>query len=155
MSEEEEKRVVDGYHKPEEISITVTDPQTVEQNGKNLYTTYLISTETNFPQFKKGEFSVRRRYSDFVWLRERLKDTVEKSRKGKSKGGSIPLLPGNTLSSFLGPGRFDPDFIKDRRAGLAKFINSVANHVICRFDTGLHSFLQDSDDDWQKTKEGS
>eukprot|EP01089_Gocevia_fonbrunei_P010955 TRINITY_DN23994_c0_g1_i1.p1 TRINITY_DN23994_c0_g1~~TRINITY_DN23994_c0_g1_i1.p1 ORF type:complete len:174 (-),score=29.07 TRINITY_DN23994_c0_g1_i1:87-608(-) len=150
-----EPRIAGDYQEEEYISITVTEPQDIEVGGKKIHTTYLITTETTFPQYKTKEFSVRRRYSDFVWLRAKLKDTMERSKKGKNKGGTIPFLPGNTLSSLVGSGRFDPAFIEERRQGLERFIISVANHVICRFDTGLHAFLQDSEEDFEQVKQSS
>ena len=67
---------------------------------------------------------------------------MEESPKGRKKGGTIPPLPGNTFSSLLGSGRFDEQFIEERRQGLEQFLNSVANHVICRFEASLHAFLQ-------------
>eukprot|EP01088_Endostelium_zonatum_P005392 TRINITY_DN17001_c0_g1_i1.p1 TRINITY_DN17001_c0_g1~~TRINITY_DN17001_c0_g1_i1.p1 ORF type:complete len:154 (-),score=41.04 TRINITY_DN17001_c0_g1_i1:49-510(-) len=148
---EEKREEISDYQEVEEITIHVSDPKEQDQDGKK-YTTYLISTTTNFPQYKTTEFSVRRRYSDFVWLRAKLKDAMEKSKKGKNKGGTIPNLPGNTFSSLLGGGRFDAAFIEERRSSLERFINSVSNHVICRFDSGLHSFLQDTDEDFEKFK---
>ena len=40
--------------------------------GKTRYTDYEIRMRTNLPVFKQKESSVRRRYSDFEWLRNEL-----------------------------------------------------------------------------------
>jgi len=144
---EKKKPDVEGdYQEPEFITITLTAPLTHEVAGKK-YTTYQINTSTTFPEYKETTFCVRRRYSDFVWLRNHLIQRMEESPKGRKKGGTIPQLPGNNFSSFLGmSGRFEPEFIEERRQGLESFLNSVANHVICRFEAALHAFLQDQND---------
>lgn len=103
--------------------------------------------KTSFPEYKDTHLQVRRRYSDFVWLRNHLKKKMEESPKGKKKGGTIPNLPGDSFVSLFGPGRFEDDFIEERRKGLEIFINSVSNHVICRFEEALHTFLQDPSED--------
>lgn len=42
-------------------------------------------------------------------------------------------------------GRFEPDFIEERRKGLEHFLTSVVNHPWARFEEGLHKFLEDQD----------
>ena len=41
-------------------------------NGKNAFTDYEVKVRTNLPVFRLKESSVRRRYSDFDWLRAEL-----------------------------------------------------------------------------------
>ena len=40
--------------------------------GRKRFTDYEVKLNTNLPIFKKKELSVRRRYSDFEWLRNEL-----------------------------------------------------------------------------------
>jgi len=62
----ESKRSDDKYAVPDMIDIVVSDPVTKEdEEGKQLYTTFLITTHTNLPEYKNDSFSVRRRYSEF------------------------------------------------------------------------------------------
>lgn len=42
-------------------------------------------------------------------------------------------------------GRFDEEFIEQRRKGLEEFLNSVVNHPFSRFEKKLQEFLQDQD----------
>eukprot|EP01126_Amoeba_proteus_P060597 TRINITY_DN802_c0_g1_i1.p1 TRINITY_DN802_c0_g1~~TRINITY_DN802_c0_g1_i1.p1 ORF type:complete len:145 (-),score=10.67 TRINITY_DN802_c0_g1_i1:125-559(-) len=127
------------YQLPEFIYCTVLDPQTQrDESGKPIFTTYLVSTETTFPQYSSRTFSVRRRYNDFVWLRNHLERKMEQ----KGKRLTIAELPGDTVMSWLGPGRFEPDFIESRRKALATFLTSVVNHPWARFEEGLHKFLE-------------
>eukprot|EP01129_Flabellula_baltica_P011919 TRINITY_DN5303_c0_g1_i1.p1 TRINITY_DN5303_c0_g1~~TRINITY_DN5303_c0_g1_i1.p1 ORF type:complete len:103 (+),score=26.91 TRINITY_DN5303_c0_g1_i1:235-543(+) len=97
--------------------------------------------ETNLPDYEYPEYSLRRRYSEFVWLRKHLKSQLD----AKGKRLSLPDLPGNTISSFFGPGRYEADFIESRRQGLESFLQSIVRHPWARFEKGLHSFLQDPD----------
>jgi len=117
----------------------VKDPKTIEENGKKLYTLYTITTETNFKDYPGKQFVVTRRYSDFVWLKTVLNEKLEKEKEG----GTIAALPGDTVGSFLGFGRYDAAFIEERRKGLQEFLNSVANHIVTRFEKRLHNFLTD------------
>lgn len=83
---------------------------------------------------------------------------VRDQMEEKGKRLSIAELPGNTLSSFLGlSGRFDKDFVEERRKGLQVFMVSVVNHPWARFEEGLHKFLEDEKFtmDWDTTKKGS
>lgn len=57
--------------------------------------------KTTFPEYKQKEFSVRRRYKDFAWLRNHLKDKLNE----KGKRLTLANLPGNTVGSFVGYGR--------------------------------------------------
>ncbi|CAG9837971.1 unnamed protein product [Diabrotica balteata] len=74
--------------------------------------------KTNLPVFKVKESSVRRRYSDFEWLRNELE------RDSKIV---VPPLPGKAWKRQLpfrgDDGIFEEDFIEDRRKGLEVFIN--------------------------------
>jgi len=131
---------MDPYERPEFIFVNVVEPLTINgDDGKPLYTTYQINVETNLPSYNASKFFVRRRYNDFSWLRNHLKTELDK----KGKRLTIPDLPGNTLMSFFGPGRFDPEFIEERKKGLELFLNSVVKHPWARFEKGLHQFLQD------------
>ncbi|MEQ2290480.1 Sorting nexin-3, partial [Ameca splendens] len=75
---------------------------------------------TNLPIFKLKESSVRRRYSDFEWLRAELE------RESKVV---VPPLPGKALFRQLpfrgDDGIFDDSFIEERRQGLEQFLNKT------------------------------
>eukprot|EP01120_Amphizonella_sp_Union-15-10_P008967 TRINITY_DN3311_c0_g2_i1.p1 TRINITY_DN3311_c0_g2~~TRINITY_DN3311_c0_g2_i1.p1 ORF type:complete len:152 (-),score=34.80 TRINITY_DN3311_c0_g2_i1:136-591(-) len=146
MSEEKnktKKKKVDGdYQVPEQIAIIVGDPIThTDASGKYSYTDYKVTTNTNMPGYIASEFSVRRRYKQFVWLRAHIKQKLDE----KGKRLTIPELPGNTLSSFFGSGRFEKEFVEERRKKLEEFLNSVVNHPWARFEEGLHKFLEEQD----------
>ncbi|PKU46047.1 sorting nexin-3 [Limosa lapponica baueri] len=94
--------------------------------------------ETNLPIFKLKESTVRRRYSDFEWLRNELE------RESKVV---VPPLPGKALLRQLpfrgDDGIFDDSFIEERKQALEQFINKVAGHPLAQNERCLHMFLQD------------
>lgn len=91
---------------------------------------------TNLPVFKAKECSVRRRFSDFDWLRSELE------RDSKIV---VPPFPGKALSRQLpfrsDDGIFEEEFIEERRKGLEDFINKVAGHPLVQNEKCLHMFL--------------
>ncbi|KYQ90748.1 hypothetical protein DLAC_09385 [Tieghemostelium lacteum] len=137
--EKKPKKIDGDYQEPEYISITITDPVRIDE-----YISYKVTTSTTFPEYKEREFIVRRRYKEFVTLREHLKQKLAEKPKA-IKFGELYPLPGNNLSSLFGQGRFEADFIEERRKGLEQFLNSVANHNYFRFVPFLHRFLQEKD----------
>uniref|UniRef100_A0A3P8WRK1 Sorting nexin 3 n=1 Tax=Cynoglossus semilaevis TaxID=244447 RepID=A0A3P8WRK1_CYNSE len=112
----------DAYGPPSNfLEIDVSNPQTIGV-GRGKYTTYEVRLKTNLPIFKLKESSVRRRYSDFEWLRAELE------RESKVV---VPPLPGKALIRQLpfrgGDGIFEDSFIEERRQGLEQFLN---NHLL-------------------------
>ncbi|XP_034017748.1 sorting nexin-3 [Thalassophryne amazonica] len=128
----------DAYGPPSNfLEIDVINPETVGL-GRGRYTTYEIRLKTNLPIFKLKESCVRRRYSDFEWLRAELE------RESKVV---VPPLPGKALFRQLpfraDDGIFDDSFIEERRQGLEQFLNKVAGHPLAQNERCLHMFLQE------------
>ncbi|EDO38324.1 predicted protein [Nematostella vectensis] len=128
----------DAYAAPANfLEIDVVNPET-HGVGKKRYTDYELRMRTNLPVFKQKESSVRRRYSDFEWLRSELE------RDSKIV---VPALPGKALKRMLpfrgDDGIFEDEFIEDRRQGLEAFINRVAGHPLAQNEKCLHMFLQE------------
>ncbi|KAM3720588.1 Sorting nexin-12 [Dirofilaria immitis] len=119
------------------LEIEVINPIT-HGVGKMRYTDYEIRLRTNLPIFKHKESSVRRRYSDFEWLRGELE------RDSKIV---VPPLPGKSLKRQLpfrsDDGIFEETFIEKRRKGLELFVNKVAGHPLAQNERCLHIFLQE------------
>ncbi|MBN3311105.1 sorting nexin-3 [Amia ocellicauda] len=128
----------DAYGPPSNfLEIDVSNPQTVGV-GRGRFTTYEIRLKTNLPIFKLKESKVRRRYSDFEWLRNELE------RESKVV---VPPLPGKAIFRQLpfrgDDGIFDDSFIEERRQLLEQFLNKVAGHPLAQNERCLHMFLQD------------
>jgi sorting nexin-1/2 len=73
------------------LKVSVTDPVKMG-NGVQAYVSYRVITKTNMPEYRGPEKIVIRRYSDFVWLHERLAE--------RNKGIFIPPLPEKNARSF-------------------------------------------------------
>ncbi|XP_031549434.1 sorting nexin-12-like [Actinia tenebrosa] len=128
----------DAYAVPANVlEIDVINPET-KGIGKKRYTDYEVRMRTNLPVFKLKESNVRRRYSDFEWLRSELE------RDSKI---IVPPLPGKALKLQLpfrsDDGIFEDEFIEERRQGLESFINKIAGHPLAQNEKCLHMFLQD------------
>jgi sorting nexin-3/12 len=76
------------------------------------------------------ESTVRRRYSDFEWL----KDALER----ESQRVNIPTLPGKVFTN-----KYSTEVIEARRAGLERFIQIVAGHPLIQTGSSiLAPFMQ-------------
>ncbi|KAJ2746327.1 Sorting nexin-3 [Coemansia sp. BCRC 34301] len=121
----------DQYGVPENfLEIYVGMPEThTTKDGR--YTDYKIECVTNIPLFKMKRSEVRRRYSDFEWLRDML--TRESDRV------NIPPLPGKVFIN-----RFEDAVIKSRVDNLQRFLQIVAGHPLLQTGSKvLIPFIQD------------
>ena len=84
--EEEEEESGDTF----ELDITVANPEKVGE-GMSSYISYSIKTKTTMPDFKRPETTVRRRFSDFLGLHQRL------AEKHINKGRIVPPAPEKSM----------------------------------------------------------
>ncbi|TFY75947.1 hypothetical protein EWM64_g8067 [Hericium alpestre] len=108
--------------------ITVDDPQKVGDPIRG-YTMYTVHTRTTSALYAKPTFSVLRRYSDFLWLYETL--------SANNPGVVVPPVP--EKNPF---GRFDDQFVAQRRLALQNCITKIANHPVLMKDQDLKLFLE-------------
>ncbi|XP_022652767.1 sorting nexin-3-like [Varroa jacobsoni] len=128
----------DAYAAPANfLEIDVSNPIT-HGVARKRYTDYEVRMKTNLPVFKLKESVVRRRYSDFEWLRSELE------RDSKIV---VPPLPSKAWKRQLpfrqDEGLFEDEFIEERRRSLETFINKVAGHPLAQNERCLHMFLQE------------
>jgi len=117
------------------FEVIVTNPAK-QGDGMSAFITYTIITKTNFPQYSQSdmsEFSVVRRYKDFLWLYEEL--------QANFKGIIIPPIPEKNAL-----GRFQTEFVEQRRGELEKFLNRVAKHATLQASASLQTFLEAPDE---------
>lgn len=122
------------------LSVSVTDPVKLG-NGVQAYISYRVITKTNFPEYQGPEKIVIRRYSDFVWLRDRLFE--------KCKGIFIPPLPEKSAVEKF---RFSAEFIEMRRQALDVFVNRIASHHELRQSEDLRTFLQAEEETMERLR---
>ncbi|XP_010885889.4 sorting nexin-30 [Esox lucius] len=118
-----------------DLFVTVDDPRK-HVSTMETYITYRVATKTTRVEFDLPEYSVRRRYQDFDWLRSRLEDSQPTHL--------IPPLP----EKFVMKGvvdRFSEEFVETRRKALDKFLKRVADHPVLSFNEHLNAFLSAKD----------
>jgi len=121
--------------KPEDAAshITVSDP-VQHSEGVNKYTSYRVDVRPQGNDLSQTQAftAVLRRYSDFLWLFEKLQD--------ERAGAIVPPLPEKKPT-----GRFNPQFIEDRRRSLERFLRRVAVHPELQDCGCLDTFLRADD----------
>ncbi|XP_046636019.1 sorting nexin-7-like isoform X2 [Daphnia pulicaria] len=99
------------------------------------YISYQVSTKTSRIEFEKQNYVVRRRYSDFEWLRNQLSLCYPTL--------IVPPLP-EKHSLFEQIDRYDRDFITSRMQLLHRFLNRLADHPVLSCDKKFEAFLIDT-----------
>ncbi|KAK2555411.1 Sorting nexin-2 [Acropora cervicornis] len=143
MEKPEEKQPIEEDEEDDtfDMDIKVTDPEKVG-DGMSSYMVFKVSTQTSMATFKNAESTVKRRFSDFLGLHERL------NTKFAHLGRIVPPAPeksvvGMTMVKFgKGEENSPVDFIAKRRAALERYLNRVARHPILREDPDFILFLE-------------
>ncbi|XP_026490600.1 sorting nexin-2 [Vanessa tameamea] len=134
------------------IIITVTEPQKIGE-GMSSYVAYRVITKTNMPIFSRHEFTVLRRFSDFLGLHEKLSEKYLRSGRiippapEKSIVGTTKLKMTSTPSTESANGTtnsagMQSQFVERRRAALERFLNRVAQHPVLCIDPDFREFLE-------------
>ncbi|XP_051949198.1 sorting nexin-10A-like isoform X1 [Xyrauchen texanus] len=119
-----------NYVNKEFISVWVRDPQQHKEDFWHMYVDYEICLHTNSMCFGKKTSCVRRRYSEFVWLRQKLQNNALLIE--------LPKLP--PWNPFF---NLNNDFqVTQRMQGLQQFLEAVLQTPLLLSDSRLHLFLQ-------------
>lgn len=89
----------------------------------------MLSDQTTSKAYRNPEFTVSRRYRDFLWLYNQLHNN--------NPGVVVPPPPEKQAV-----GRFDTNFVETRRAALERMLNKTAAHTILQHDGDLKLFLE-------------
>ncbi|KAM9823573.1 sorting nexin-10B-like [Neosynchiropus ocellatus] len=116
--------------KNEFVSICVRSPRTLKSKRWHAHIDYEICLHTNSVCFQKKTSCVRRRYSEFVWLR----DSLEKN----ALDIDVPKLP--PWNPFFSLGNAQQ--VAQRMEGLQEFLQIVIYTPLLLSDSRLHLFLQ-------------
>lgn len=95
--------------------VKVTDPQQIGE-GRNAHTFYRIDVRQG--AYSDPIASVRRRYSDFQWLFQRL--------HAEKPGAIVPIIP-HTLAVQISK-RLSEELVEERRVYLEGFLRRVQVH---------------------------
>ena len=118
-----EKSAING----KKVEIIIKNPKPVETGffTSNYITYEVLTSEVNW--------AVRRRYSDFVWLRETLCKFYPRM--------FVPPMP----SKKIGSRRFEVDFVEKRMKFLTKFMANVMENETFKASEPLIAFLSMTD----------
>ncbi|DAZ98032.1 TPA: hypothetical protein N0F65_004522 [Lagenidium giganteum] len=114
------------------LHVDVSTPVIVG-SGYSRYTQYVISTKAESLYFPFAVAQVKRRFSDFEWLHQRL--------LVQFRGTIIPPLPEKRWT-----GNMDATFVEERRQALEHFINEVGRHQKLSKTLELQIFLTSSNE---------
>ncbi|XP_051739866.1 sorting nexin-1a isoform X2 [Ctenopharyngodon idella] len=136
LEELEEEESEDKF----DLNISVTNPEKVG-DGMNAYMAYKVSTQTSLTMFRSKTFTVRRRFSDFLGLYEKL------SEKHSQNGYIIPPPPEKSILGMtkVKVGKEDPssaEFVERRRAALERYLQRVVSHPSLLQDPDVREFLE-------------
>uniref|UniRef100_UPI0037E8BA17 sorting nexin-1a n=1 Tax=Semicossyphus pulcher TaxID=241346 RepID=UPI0037E8BA17 len=136
LEEEEEEEQEDKF----DIFVSVKDPEKIG-DGMNAYMAYKVSTQTTLAMFRTKTFTVRRRFSDFLGLYEKL------SEKHGPNGLIVPPPPEKSILGMtkVKVGKEDSssaDFVERRRGALERYLQRVVNHPSLIQDPDVREFLE-------------
>ncbi|KAI5253391.1 Vps5-domain-containing protein [Aureobasidium subglaciale] len=110
------------------FDISVGDPHKVGDLTSS-HTVYQVRTKTSSKAYRTPEFTVSRRYRDFLWLYNQLHNN--------NPGVVVPPPPEKQAMN-----RFDQNFVESRRAALERMLNKSAAHPVLQHDGDLKLFLE-------------
>jgi len=110
-------------------------------DGMSAYMAYLVTTTTTLKTFKSTEFSVKRRFSDFLGLFERLNE------KHILYGRVVPPAPEKSVVGMVKikgskDDQSSTEFVERRRQSLEKFLNRITRHKQLIEDADFKQFLE-------------
>ncbi|KAG8012307.1 Sorting nexin-1 [Nibea albiflora] len=141
LEEEEEEELEDKF----DIFVSVKDPEKIGDvsvyDGMNAYMAYKVTTQTSLSMFRNKTFTVRRRFSDFLGLYEKL------SEKHGPNGFIVPPPPEKSILGMtkVKVGKEDSssaDFVERRRGALERYLQRVVNHPSLLQDPDVREFLE-------------
>lgn len=110
------------------FDISVGDPHKVgDLTGS--HTVYQVKTKTTSKAYRNPDFTVSRRYRDFLWLYGQMHNN--------NPGIVVPPPPEKQAV-----GRFDTNFVESRRSALERMLNKTAAHPVLQHDGDLKLFLE-------------
>ncbi|RKF60982.1 Sorting nexin-4 [Erysiphe neolycopersici] len=123
------------------IECKVSQPIKENDGTKDAYVSYVVTTNTTFVTFQKPTTSVRRRFTDFVFLYKTL------SREYPTC--AVPPVPEKNSLAYVRGDRFGPDFTERRARSLTRFLLRLTLHPRLRRSALLIIFLESTD--WNAT----
>ncbi|XP_034985177.1 sorting nexin-10 isoform X1 [Zootoca vivipara] len=118
------------HEKQEFVTVLVRDPRIKKEDSWHSHIDYEIFIHTNSMCFTRKTSCVRRRFREFVWLRQRLQSNAALIQ--------LPELPART--PFFNTN--NPQHVDQRRQGLQQFLQKILQNPLLLSDSRLHLFVQ-------------
>ncbi|KAI0257173.1 lipid binding protein [Lactifluus subvellereus] len=137
IEEGEESR---GPHDPKWYGYLIThvkDPVKELAETKDAYVSYLVTAKTNLSIFSTPNPSSRRRFQDFVFLRNNLAKDFPAC--------VVPPLPDKHRLEYITGDRFSPEFMERRRQDLHRFLQRIARHPTLQRSTLVRAFFESTE----------
>uniref|UniRef100_A0A8C6XYM7 Sorting nexin 10 n=1 Tax=Naja naja TaxID=35670 RepID=A0A8C6XYM7_NAJNA len=112
------------------VTVLVRDPRLQKEDFWHSYIDYEIFIHTNSMCFTRKTSCVRRRFREFVWLRQKLQSNAVLIQ--------LPDLPPKT--PFFNSN--NSQHVDQRRQGLQEFLQKVLQNPVLLSDSRLHLFVQ-------------
>ncbi|ELU06895.1 hypothetical protein CAPTEDRAFT_21975 [Capitella teleta] len=124
-----------------DLFVVVDNPEK-HTTAMESYITFRVTSKTTRSDYESSEFQVRRRYNDFIWLRQRLEETQPTLL--------VPPLPEkHSLKRF---DRFNQEFVHMRMRALHIFMSRLAEHPVLSFNKNFQTFLTAKQSEFQAAK---
>ncbi|CUA69670.1 Sorting nexin-4 [Rhizoctonia solani] len=119
------------------LLVQVKDPLKELDGTKDVFISYLVEARTNLPTFTQSNPSARRRFQDFVFLREHLARDFPAC--------VVPPLPDKHRLEYITGDRFSPEFVEKRRFDLHRFLERLARHPTLQRSKLIREFFESSE----------
>ncbi|KAI5451443.1 intercellular trafficking and secretion [Naganishia albida] len=116
------------------MAIEVREPVKEHEGSKEMYVSYAVRTRTNLAGFPTTPVTVRRRFQDFVFLRDHLTRLFPAC--------VVPPIPDKHRLEYIKGDRFSIEFIEHRRSDLQHFVDRLARHPTLQRSQIVNDFLQ-------------
>uniref|UniRef100_A0A8B9KQF0 Sorting nexin-2 n=1 Tax=Astyanax mexicanus TaxID=7994 RepID=A0A8B9KQF0_ASTMX len=113
-------------------------------DGMNAYMAYKVTTKTSLNLFNRNEFTVKRRFSDFLGLHSKL------ASKYLHIGYIVPPAPEKSIVGMtkVKVGKEDlssAEFVEKRRSALERYLMRTVNHPALLKDPDVIQFLESTE----------
>ncbi|KAL8694899.1 MAG: hypothetical protein Q9218_000563 [Villophora microphyllina] len=119
------------------LDCTVSSPLKEHDGTKDAFVSYLVTTDSNIRLFTKSHTTVRRRFTDFVWLYKTL--------TAQWPHYAVPPLPDKHKMEYVRGDRFGSDFTQRRAHSLHRFLKRLTLHPVLRRQLAFVTFLESAD----------
>ncbi|KAM0793645.1 hypothetical protein ACM66B_001076 [Microbotryomycetes sp. NB124-2] len=125
--------------------VTVTDGKVELEGTSETFVSYLVSAKTESQAFSSSTPSARRRFQDFVFVRDVLTRDFP--------AAVVPPLPDKHRMEYVVGDRFSAEFIERRRADLQRFLERLAKHPKLSRTAAFQNLLESNEWNVYKHKE--